>query len=195
MPRAAAVALLCQLIPASAAFGWQPATLPTAPRLLHPTGGHGGHHYRVSLPPRCVSARFNNRMNRGPMKDLLELDDPDTQSRPEELLGPWELKCSLSGFGDMWVELHEDGSCSCSRSVGSGVSWYAERIKGRWRLRITLNDKLKRPLTFQGAVNDDDDRGTGISGSVLGPPKLRGASDAEVRDGVVMGEFAGYHNA
>ena len=192
----ALVVLLCWLTPA-AAFG---------PRLpshsLHPVGSHSCCSASPRQPtaqalrtsqPCCVAARFN-RFNVGSQRDPLELDDPDTQFRPEELLGPWELKCTISGFEDMWVELHEDGSCSCSSKVGRGVSWYAERIKGRWRLRVVLSDKLKRPLTFEGSVRNDDDRGTGISGSVLGPPKLLEASRAQAQSGVVVGEFAGWHN-
>ena len=41
-------------------------------------------------------------------------------------------------------------------------------------------------------VNDDDVRGRGISGMVRGPPKL-GATPQQIKRGVDMGEFAGFH--
>ena len=40
-------------------------------------------------------------------------------------------------------------------------------------------------------MRPDDVRGLVLSGEVRGPPK-RGASAAEIKTGVVMGEFAGY---
>lgn len=145
---------------------------------------------QIRSAARCASRAVPAQL--AEFRDPLELDDPSMQSRPEELLGPWELKCTLSGFGDMWVELKEDGSCDCSSKCGKGVSWYAETVKGRWQITFKLLDKLKRPLVFEGKINDDDVRGRGISGMVRGPPKL-GATPQLIKRGVDMGEFAGFH--
>ena len=51
--------------------------------------------------------------------------------------------------------------------------------------------QLSRQLRWEGLVRPDDVRGLVLSGEVRGPPK-RGASAAEIKTGVVMGEFAGY---
>ena len=134
-----------------------------------------------TLPARCVDLQT-------------EMSDPDAEREdlPPELLGPWEVQCSVSGFGDMWVELDGDGSCACKSSVGKGRNWGATRSRsGRWKLSFVLEDKLKRPLLFEGDVRSDDVRGMAITGSVHGPPKLKAAA-AKGQRGVVMGEFAGY---
>ena len=144
---------------------------------------------QIRSAARCASRAVPAQL--AEFRDPLELDDPSMQSRPEELLGPWELKCTLSGFGDMWVELKEDGSCDCSSKCGKGVSWYAETVKGRWQITFKLLDKLKRPLVLRArsmttTFAEED------SGMVRGPPKL-GATPQLIKRGVDMGEFAGFH--
>ena len=113
--------------------------------------------------------------------------------RPDELLGPWEIKSSVSGQGDLWVEFGADGACSCSRSVGKGREWDATPVGTRWRLSFTLLDKLDRPMRFIGEVAPDDRKGLVVSGDVRGPPKRSArATQAEVEAGVVVGEFRGF---
>ena len=112
---------------------------------------------------------------------------------PEELLGPWELECAIAGssFGN-WVELLEEGRCTCSSKVGTGQEWSAQRQpSGAWELHFVLLDKVSRPMMYDGVVHADDVRGTCVSGSVRGPPK-RGAAVADRQSGVVVGEFTGY---
>jgi len=119
-------------------------------------------------------------------------EQPSDFSLPEELLGPWEVQCTLSGFGAMWVEFAEDGECKCASRVGKGRLWSATPMPGNsWRVRFVLLDKLSRPLRWEGTVQPDDVRGTVVSGNVRGPPKL-GATQAEMMHGVVVGEFSGY---
>ena len=119
--------------------------------------------------------------------------DDDGDECPEELMGPWELKCTISGFGDIWVELGEEGECSCSSKIGKGRSWSAEEKKrGQYDLKFELADKMSRPLRFEGGVRKDDVRGLVVSGMVRGPPKLRQATEAERKRGVDVGEFSGY---
>ena len=112
--------------------------------------------------------------------------------QPEELMGPWELQCTLSGAGAMWVELGENGDCSCAARVGKGRQWSARKLPGdAWAVRFVVLDKLSRPLRWEGQVRPDDVRGMVVSGDVRGPPK-RGASKADTVNGVVVAEFGGY---
>ena len=119
-------------------------------------------------------------------------EQPPEHELPEELMGPWELQCSVSGVGAMWVELGENGDCSCSSRIGKGRRWSAERqAGGLFRVRFVLLDKLSRPLRWEGLVQSDDTRGLIVNGEVRGPPK-RGASVEQKVNGVVMGEFSGW---
>ena len=123
-----------------------------------------------------------------------EWEQPPDFELPAELMGPWELQCSMPGMGSMWVELHEEGECSCSSRVGKGRRWSANPTdKGgeKWRVRFVLLDKLSRQMRWSGEVRRDELKGLVMSGEVLGPPRL-GASQAEVASGVVVGEFGGY---
>ena len=61
----------------------------------------------------------------------------------------------------------------------------------RGRGRKPLRRVRHRQIWTCPAVRPDDVRGLVLSGEVRGPPK-RGASAAEIKTGVVMGEFAGY---
>lgn len=115
---------------------------------------------------------------------------------PEELMGPWEVQCTMSGYGAMWIELCEDGACKCSAKIGKGRQWSATPIAGgQWRVRFVLLDKLSRSLRWEATVQPDDTRGMVITGEVRGPPKRKAASKAEIEHGVVVGEFSGYHLA
>ena len=124
---------------------------------------------------------------------LRSIEEPD--DFPEALLGPWELRCTLSGAERIWVELGENGEVACSSSFGKGRSWIAEaRPRGRWQLHVTLLDKLKRPFTLEGEVSEDDVHSLVVSGNMRGPPSRSssrvGAQATE--SGVVVGEFNGY---
>ena len=111
---------------------------------------------------------------------------------PEELMGPWELKCTLPGAGDMWIELGEDGDCGVSSKLGKGRRWSAEPQRGGgWRVRFVILDKLSRQMRWEGSVRKDEVRGAVMSGKVRGPPK-HGASAAQIATGVIVGEFDGY---
>lgn len=111
---------------------------------------------------------------------------------PEELMGPWELKCSVSGMESMWVQLEEEGNVSCSSKVGKGCDWSAKKQKRGYKLSFRLNDKMSRPINFLGEVLPDDTRGLIVDGEVRGAPKLRGATTSERERGVVIGEFSGF---
>ena len=115
-----------------------------------------------------------------------DLGNEGTPQLPEEFVGPWELQCTLSGVGDTWIQLISDGSCSCGTKVGKGRHWTAIRKSGEWRLEIVLEDKLKRPYTYEGLVGADDLRGTTLAGSVM-----RGSS-RERNLGPKAGEFTAY---
>ena len=111
---------------------------------------------------------------------------------PTELLGPWELTCTLPSVGRTWVELQHGGDCACSSKVGTARDWGAYRKKGRWQLRFVLLDKLKRPNVFEGDVGDSDERRRVVTGVVRGPPKRASRSSVSAAEGVVLGEFEGY---
>lgn len=115
---------------------------------------------------------------------------------PEELLGPWELTTTLPGVGNrIWVELNDDRECECSSAFGTGSSWQAARRHGNWQLGFVILDKLKRPITFEGEVrNDDGVRRLSTSGMIFGPPRNAAAKVAAgFPRGVEMGKFDGYH--
>lgn len=116
-------------------------------------------------------------------------EQPPEHELPEELMGPWELQCDMSGYGAMWVELHETGKCSCTSRIGKGRKWSAVPTQpaGNWRLRFVLLDKLSRQLRWEGEVRPDDTRGVVVSGSIYGPPKRGSKAEA-----VVVGTFEGY---
>ena len=102
----------------------------------------------------------------------LVLRPPPEHELPEELMGPWELQSTVSGYGKMWVECGELGDCGCSPSIGKGRKWSALRQPGgAWRLRFVPLDKLSRPVCWEADVRPDDIRGLLVSGSVMGAPK------------------------
>ena len=144
----------------------------------------------ASQPPAAAIARARR-------PQCLELygaapSEGTSEARPEELQGPWELKCSVSGMSDTWVELTDEG-CTCSSKVGSCVEWSASReSSGKWALSFTLNDKLKRPVVFDGIVGADEVRGTAISGSVTIPPARLGSDASSQQRGKETGKFTGY---
>jgi hypothetical protein len=145
---------------------------------------------RLSVSPEVAAQASNMIDEYRPPSELWE--QPPAFEVVEEVMGPWELQCTIAGMDRMWVELDESGSCSCSSRVGKGRKWSAELQRGgSWRVRFVLLDKLSRQLRWEGIVRRDDVRGLVISGTVRGPPK-RGASAIEVANGVVIGEFAGY---
>lgn len=118
-------------------------------------------------------------------------DPLSSGEEPGELFGPWNLRCTLSGYERMWVELVEGGEVTCSSRVGTGRSWGASRQRGCWQLRFVLLDKLRRPVAFEGEVGEDDALGTTIRGVIRGAPTRGKASAAEVSRGIVIGEFEG----
>ena len=142
--------------------------------------------HAAELAPTIARAR------RPQCLDNAVLSEGTPEAWPEELQGPWELKCSVSGMSDMWVEL-TNGGCACSSKVGSCVDWSATReASGRWALSFTLNDKLKRPVVFAGIVGTDEVRGTAISGSLSIPlPRLRQVANSQKRVKEI-GQFTGY---
>jgi hypothetical protein len=115
----------------------------------------------------------------------------DATEWPEQLMGPWELRTTVSGMSDTWVELGEDGSCSCSSRIGKGRGWSASRKREGWSLSVNIVDKMSRPVTFEGEAREDETRIFAISGMVRGAPLLR-ASAAERARGVEIGEFRGF---
>ena len=120
-------------------------------------------------------------------------EEPDFLDFPDALLGPWEIRSTMSGAQRMWVELGEEGELSCSSSFGTAKSWGAAALqRERWRLRFVLLDKLKRPIKFEGVIGDDTDevKDLVISGQIIGPAPRRAAQASP--KGVVMGEFEGF---
>ena len=68
----------------------------------------------------------------------------------EELAGPWELQCSVSGMSSLWVEFDETGECSCSSRIGKGRKWSAvAQPSSTWRVRFVTLDKLSRQVSVQ----------------------------------------------
>ena len=121
--------------------------------------------------------------------------DPPAEAHrhPEELLGPWEMRCSYQVFGSTWFELEEEGKCGCSRKVGTCEEWAVVDSQ----LTFTLHDKLGRPSFFSGVLRADDERGTVVEGEVRAAPKL-GSSGASPERGamkdraVPRGEFSAF---
>ena len=131
------------------------------------------------------------RLHRPIVSSLMD-DAPSVEAQhPEELFGGWEVRCTLSGMEELWVELDAAGALSCSSKVGTGQTWTAERSGQGWALSMTLLDKLKRPLLFQGRVSSDEYRSHQLKGRVIGQPK-RATSAAQFRAGTQVGEFSGY---
>jgi len=142
-------------------------------------------------------------------------ESTEDEDYPDMLLGPWEIKTSLSGFADTWVELDEGGKLSCSPKVGRGRRWRARRVgkdEGKddggasllemgefgsaaqfqyfgWKLQLILLDKLDRPLVLDGEVRKDEFRGLVVSGDIRGAPKLGGSTN---KAPVLIGEFSGF---
>ena len=114
---------------------------------------------------------------------------------PDELHGPWELRTTLPGTGSrLWVELAEDGSCTCSSAVGKGSRWQAMRQRGKLHLRFVLLDKLKRPITYEGVISDKDGvhRLSIAGGTIRGPPRRATTNAMQLDRGTTMGEFTGF---
>ncbi len=123
---------------------------------------------------------------------------------PAKLAGPWNVRSTLSGMEETWVELGVDGEVDTSARSGTGGSWHAEGTPARpsapacaaacvryssarhrmrsgsaasgWRLRFTILDKLGRPFAFVGDVQSDEYTRVAVSGRVLGAPKGRAPS-------------------
>ena len=140
-------------------------------------------------PPQLLAAPAARRVVAAPRA----FDETGVEQHPAELLGPWELSCSLPGVGRTWLELGDDGECACSSKVGSAREWGAMRERGRWQLRFVLLDKLKRPNVYKGQVDSGERRRLTVSGVVKGPPKRADRPTAEqIKQGVVVGTFEGY---
>ena len=175
-----------------AAGAFQPALISRRGCLLPPDAASAATAVRwtaaVARPSLQIKLAFD-------LDDLYRKASADEQASgpetPPELLGPWELRCTVSGMSSMWIELGEEGACDCSSRVGRAREWSAVRERGRWQLRFVLEDKLRRKLKFEAEVRTDELRGLVLIGSVRGPPKL-GASVEAIKRGVVIGEFEGY---
>ena len=124
--------------------------------------------YRLPrAPPPPHLARLRHTLPRA----LVESE----RESPPELFGPWELRSSYSGAEEGWVELEEGGQIVCSRSMGSAREWYAQQLPGkRWRLHMTLLDKLGRPHVWVGDVRPDEYRGVAVDGTVSRPGRGQG---------------------
>ena len=94
------------------------------------------------------------------------------QHVPPHLAGPWEIRALSSELPDSWVELIPDGTVECSVKLGRGASWFAQLQMNKgtemWKLHVTIKNKLDRPVTFVGLVQNDDDNGLAVSGDVMG---------------------------
>ena len=110
---------------------------------------------------------------------------------PPELFGPWEVRSSLSGAEDGWVELDEGGQISCSPKIGSARAWYAERRGSNWRIHMTLLDKLGRPNLWVGETRPDEYRGVSLTGRVSTPGREAGQGRGVSPD-VEKAEFRGW---
>jgi hypothetical protein len=120
------------------------------------------------LQPRAVAMRKTahaavmssptNRFGGTPLRPGDDdMDDEVAPLRPVELQGGWEVRTDRSGMEETWFELFEDGSLETSRSAfGRGRMWRAKPRAGGWNLIVTVEDKLKRPLTFDGRVREDE---------------------------------------
>lgn len=145
----------------------------------------------IADPPIMFGTSDSDAAYRPPGPQYWE--QPEEHQLPEELMGPWELRSTLSGFESMWVDLDESGECSCSTRVGKGRRWSAlQQPGGAWRLRFVVLDRLSRPLRWECQVVPDDVRGRVLRGIISGPPKRgSGAPDAAVK----VGEFHGWPNS
>ena len=85
---------------------------------------------------------------------------------------------------ETWVELGGDGSVQCASRVGSGAEWSGvEGSDGAWTLSVTLLDKLRRPLVFEGAVRTDSEyHAFSWSGTVTYPSMRKGAPPEKIAE-------------
>lgn len=148
---------------------------------------------------------------------IVTMGEASKWATPEELLGPWELRTSISGFEETWFELNEDGSVTLSAKAGQGKSWRAESVVSRpaelddwmllqsspaerleleqalstqrsgWRLHVGLSDKMGWPLQIVGEVREDEYTGFSVAGRVLSTPKR--AKPGAAAKPVAVGEF------
>ena len=116
--------------------------------------------------------------------DAAWLEPPPVGAWPEALCGPWEVRSSLPNAAETWVELGGDGSVQCASRVGSGAEWSGvEGSDGAWTLSVTLLDKLRRPLVFEGAVRTDSEyHAFSWSGTVTYPSMRKGAPPEKIAD-------------
>jgi hypothetical protein len=126
--------------------------------------------------PVAVVSSASNRFGGTPLRpDDEDVEEAKQLQRPVELLGGWEVRTECSGMEQTWFELLADGSLETSRSAfGRGRMWRAEARAGGWNLIVTVEDKLKRPLTFDGRVRQDEYVGLSFTGSVMVRSKQTG---------------------
>lgn len=138
---------------------------------------------RRTAPVAAVNSP-TNRFGGTPLRpDDDVTDDVLEPLRPVELQGGWEVRTDRSGMEETWFELFEDGSLETSRSgFGRGRMWRAEKRAGGWHLIVTVEDKLKRPLTFDGRVREDEYVRLSFTGSLMAPSKKTGKP-------ITVGEF------
>lgn len=146
---------------------------------------------RLATPIRAQSTEFEfgawERINK--MKN--DFKDPRDQ-HPEELFGPWELTCTVSGFESTWIELREDFRCDCSKKTGKCLTWAVRGSPGKWKMRFALADKLNRPIHFKcNAIFDESEGWYLADGQVIGPPKMS-ATEEERKKGLLIGLFSGF---
>ena len=119
----------------------------------------------------CAVSTPSNRFGGPPLRPESE----EEGERPVALQGGWEVRTSRSGLEETWFELLEDGTMQTSKSgIGRGRIWRAEPKGNGWRLIVTVEDKLKAPLTFDGSVREDEYLGLSYTGYVMAPSKKTG---------------------
>lgn len=127
----------------------------------------------------AVSNAPGNRFGGTPLRPD-EDDEWEGAQWPVELIGPWEVRSSLSGVEETWLELIEDGSVGTStRAFGRGRLWRATPragVNAGWDLIVTVENKLRSPLRFEGRVRTDEYKGLSLTGQMLTPNKRTGAS-------------------
>jgi len=123
--------------------------------------------------PRAAVSSPPNRFGGTPLRP--EDEEVDDSVRPLELQGGWEVRCTRSGLEQTWFELFEDGSLDISRTcLGRGRVWRAEPRGKGWDMIVTVEDKLKSPLSFDGRVRQDEFTGLSYTGSLMAPSKKTG---------------------
>ena len=135
-------------------------------------------------PSSLRSRRFTTSRTPALRADAAWLEPPPVGAWPEALCGPWEVRSSLSNVAETWVELGGDGSVQCASRVGSGAEWSGvEGSDGAWTLSVTLLDKLRRPLVFEGAVRTDSEyHAFSWSGTVTYPSMRKGAPPEKIAE-------------